>query len=94
VVVDEAGRSRAIVRETDISTIESRRRPWVSLGEVSRSLEPGMILSEGLTGAEVLAAVRATPATEYLVIGQDGVSKGVLATADLARVLGLRHSRN
>ncbi|HEX4727290.1 MAG TPA: site-2 protease family protein [Jatrophihabitans sp.] len=94
VVVDEAGRSRAIGKEADIGAIEARRRPWVTLAEVSRSLEPGLILSEGMTGTEVLTAVRATPASEYLVIGLDGVSKGVLATADLARALGLRHTKN
>jgi Zn-dependent protease len=94
VVVDEAGRSRAIAREGDITAIEARRRPWVTLGEVSRPLEPGLILSEDLPGAAVLAAVRATPATEYLVVGRDGVTRGVLAIADLARVLGLRHSTN
>jgi Zn-dependent protease len=94
VVIDDDGRSRAIGKEAEIGAIETRRRPWVTLSEVSRSLEPGLILSEAMTGAEVLAAVRATPATEYLVIGLDGVSKGVLATADLARALGLRHSKN
>ncbi|MEO6701037.1 MAG: M50 family metallopeptidase [Jatrophihabitantaceae bacterium] len=94
VVIDDYGRSRAIVREGDIARLEQRRRPWVTLAEVSRDLEPGLILAEDLPGAEVLAAVRATPATEYLVIGRDGVSRGVLAIADLARALGLNHSVN
>lgn len=94
VVIDESGRSRAIVRESDISGVEQRRRPWTTLAEVSRSLEPGLIISQDLPGAAVLERVRATPATEYLVIGPDGVSLGVLAISDLARALGLRHSFN
>lgn len=94
VVVDETGRSRAIVREAEIARIESRRRPWTTLAEVSRSLEPGLIIADDLPGSQVLAAVRSTPATEYLIIGRDGVSRGVLALSDLARALGLRHSVN
>jgi hypothetical protein len=39
----------------------------------------------------LLQTVRRTPASEYLVIGPDGVSRGVLATSDLARALGLRY---
>ncbi|MGI8664951.1 MAG: M50 family metallopeptidase [Jatrophihabitans sp.] len=94
VVIDEAGRSRAIVRENDIIGTELRRRPWITLAEVSRTLEPGLIIAEDLPGPAVLDLVRATPATEYLIIGQDGVSRGVLAITDLARALGLRHSMN
>ncbi len=94
VVIDEAGRSRAIVRESDIAGIEQRRRPWMTLAEVSRSLEPGLIIAQDLPGAAVLQQVRATPATEYLIVGPDGVSLGVLSISDLARALGLRHSFN
>ncbi|MDQ2838394.1 MAG: site-2 protease family protein [Actinomycetota bacterium] len=94
VVIDETGRSRALVREAEVATIEQRRRPWITLAEVSRTLEPGLIIAEDLPGAAVLDAVRATPATEYLIIDRNGVSRGVLAISDLARALGLRHSMN
>ncbi len=94
VVIDEAGRSRALVREAEVAGIELRRRPWVTIAEVSRSLEPGLIIAEDLPGQAVLDAVRTTPATEYLIIGRDGVSRGVLAISDLARALGLPYSTN
>lgn len=92
VVIDENGRSRALVREAQVAAIDDRRRPWVTLAEVSRSLEPGLIITDDLPGAAVLDAVRETPASEYLIIGRDGVSRGVLAINDLAGALGLPQS--
>jgi Zn-dependent protease len=87
VVVDSTGRSRAIVREADVAAIEQVRRPWATLAEVSRPLEPGLVMADALAGEELLAAVRANPASEYLVVDAAGVSCGVLATVDLARAL-------
>lgn len=94
VVVDGEGRSRAIVREADIAGLEPRRRPWSTLAEVSRALEPGLIISEDLSGEQLLQLVRSNPATEYLVVGRDGIARGVIATTDLARALGLRTPGN
>jgi Zn-dependent protease len=91
VVIDAQGRSRAIVGEDQVRAVEHGRRPWVTLAELSRPLEPGLILADDLTGPALVAAVRATPASEYLVIGGDGVSRGVLAISDLARALRLRY---
>jgi CBS domain-containing protein len=89
VVVDGVGRSRALVRENDLRRLEPGQRPWTTIGQFARPLEPGLILEDGLTGEELLSRVRATPASEYLVIGADGASRGILATSDLARALGL-----
>ncbi len=91
VVVDGDGRSRAIVDEAEVARIEQTRRPWISLADVARPLQNGLILRDDLTGEALLAAVRTAPATEYLIIGADGVSRGVLATSDLARALRLRY---
>jgi MinD superfamily P-loop ATPase len=44
-------------------------------------------MADALAGEELLAAVRANPASEYLVVDAAGVSCGVLATVDLARAL-------
>lgn len=94
VVVDSDGRSRAIVDENQVAKIRHDQRPWTTLAEVSRPLQSGLILRDDLPGDQVLAAVRSNPATEYLIIGTDGVSRGVLATSDLARALGLRYRTN
>ncbi|MDQ1735567.1 MAG: hypothetical protein QOH56_1818 [Pseudonocardiales bacterium] len=89
VVIDSSGRSRALVRESDITGLDPVQRPWATLADVSRPLEPGLIMADTLSGEALLSAVRAVPASEYLVVGSDGISRGVIATSDLARALGL-----
>lgn len=89
VVIDGQGRSRAIVDEAQIARIPADRRPWVSLSEVARELEPGMLLSEDLFGEGLIDTLRGNPASEYLVVGQDGVARGIVTAVDLARALGL-----
>lgn len=89
VVIDAEGRSRAIARESQIRDINEAQRPWTSLAEVSRPLEPGLIIGDDIGGAELLERVRSTPASEYLVVGRDGISRGLIATTDLARTLEL-----
>lgn len=87
VVVDTNGRPTAVVSETHVRAVPEPRRPWITVSEVSRPLEPGLTLSHGLSGKDVLEALRSTPATEYLVEGVDGALVGVLAAADVARSL-------
>ncbi|CAN5679345.1 hypothetical protein BH10ACT8_BH10ACT8_32470 [soil metagenome] len=89
VIIDSAGRSRALVRESQISKLAPGSRPWATLAEVSRPLEPGLIIDDHLHGEALLTAIRTNPASEYLVVGSDGSSRGVLATSDLVRALGL-----
>jgi Zn-dependent protease/CBS domain-containing protein len=87
VVVDGADRPRAIVDERRISAVPTERQAWTAVSEVARPLEPGLTLPVSLSGDELLAAVRAVPASEYLVVHPDGSPAGILATADLAGVL-------
>ncbi len=87
VIVDAFDKPAAIVDEARINTIAPDRRPWVSLREVARPLEDGLILPRGLSGQALLDAVRKTPANEYLVVDPDGAPAGILATADLAAAL-------
>jgi Zn-dependent protease/CBS domain-containing protein len=93
VVIDGQGRSRAIADEGQIALISADRRPWTSLGQVARELEPGLVLAEDLSGEDLIDALRAHPASEYLVVGRDGVARGVVAAVDLARALGLPRPR-
>lgn len=87
VVVDAAEQPRAIVDELQIGAVPLERRPWTQLDSVSRPLEPGLVLDVRLHGEDLLAAVRATPAHEYLVVNTDGTPAGILTTADLAAAL-------
>jgi Zn-dependent protease len=87
VVVDASDHPRAIVDEARIGAVPPERRPWTALDSVARPLEPGLVLNVRLSGEDLLAAVRATPAHEYLVVHDDGSPAGILATADLAAAL-------
>lgn len=89
VVVDGDGRSRAIVREAQISGLPLEQRPWATIADVARPLEPGLVVQDSVTGAQLLRTLQRTPASEYLVVGGDGISRGVIATVDVARALGL-----
>jgi Zn-dependent protease/CBS domain-containing protein len=88
VLVDAADHPAAIVDEIRVNAIPPERRPWVPLSTVARPLEAGLVLNRGLAGADLLAAIRATPASEYLVVDDQGAPAGILATADLAAALG------
>lgn len=87
VLVDAHEQPAAIVDEARLGAIPPDRRPWTQLATVARPLEAGLVLPVGLVGDDLLAAVRATPGNEYLVVHPDGSPAGILATADLAHVL-------
>ncbi len=87
VVTAAADQPQAIVDEARISAVPPERRPWTTVTEVARPLEHGLILPRGLGGEALLAAVRETPATEYLVVNADGSPAGILASADLVTAL-------
>lgn len=95
VVVDPNGRPTAVVSEAAIAAVPEDRRPWVVVAEVSRRLGPGMIIPLGLSGEELVVAMRSTPATEYLVVDDAGAIHGVLAAADVdATLAGLAPGRH
>jgi len=87
VVVDADGAPRALVSESHVMAVPEGRRPWTTVADVARPLEPGLVLADSMSGAEVVEAFRRTPASEYLVVGRDGGTIGVLAAADVARIL-------
>jgi Zn-dependent protease len=87
VVVDGTGRPRAIVSEAHVMAVPESRRPWTPVADVARPLEPGLTLPDALAGEDLLDAFRKAPASEYLVVGSDGHTIGVLSAVDVARVL-------
>lgn len=87
VVVDGRGEPVALVRESAVRAVPEHRRPWVAVGALARDLEPGLRLAADLTGEDLLRAVRATPAGEYLVVEEDGRVFGVAALTDIERRL-------
>ncbi|WP_432250030.1 site-2 protease family protein [Streptomyces sanyensis] len=85
VVVDGQGEATGIVRESGIVGVPEHRRPWVAAGTLAQDLAEGMRVPAGLAGEALLDHLRATPATEYLVVEEDGAIYGVLSTADVER---------
>ena len=87
VVVDSAGRPTGVVSEAAVAAIPADRQPWIQVSQTARSLDAGLVLPVSLSGEELLAAMRARPASEYLVLDDEGAVYGVLVTADVDRAL-------
>ncbi|WP_084000461.1 site-2 protease family protein [Actinomadura kijaniata] len=85
VVVDHDGTPRGLVSEKAVLATPDHRRPWITVGDLSRSLEPDLTLPADLGGEDLIIALRRAPATEYLLTEPDGSVYGVLATADVDR---------
>ncbi|WP_372352048.1 site-2 protease family protein [Streptomyces sp. KL116D] len=85
VVVDADGEPRSLVREAAIVGVPEHRRPWVPVSGLAQDLTDGMRVSAELSGEELLDTLRATPATEYLVVEENGAIYGVLSAADVER---------
>jgi CBS domain-containing protein len=85
VVADHEGKPIAIVNEAAVIATPEQRRPWIEVGTLARTLDPGLVLSADLTGMALIDAVRRSPASEYLLTEPSGEVYGVLATTDLDR---------
>lgn len=85
VVVDTDGEPRSLVREAAIVGVPEHRRPWVPVSGLAQDLTDGMRVSAELAGEDLLDTLRATPATEYLVVEENGAIYGVLSAADVER---------
>ncbi|NHC23201.1 site-2 protease family protein [Nocardioides sp. IC4_145] len=89
VTVAADGTPVGLVNEAALLATPEDRRPWVATSTVARTLEPGLRISAGLAGEELVRAISRTPATEYLLIEDGGVEGegvyGVLVTADVDR---------
>ncbi|CAM5630693.1 site-2 protease family protein [Streptomyces griseorubiginosus] len=85
VVVDTEGTPLSLVREAAIVGVPEHRRPWVAVSGLAQDLTDGMRVSAELAGEDLLDALRATPATEYLVVEETGEIYGVLSAADVER---------
>ena len=87
VIVDGAGSPVGLVSERAVREVPVERRPWVSVGDLSRRLDSDLTLQADLTGEQLIEAITARPATEYLVVEASGEVYGMLATADVERAL-------
>ena len=83
VTVDPSGRPVGLVNESAVAATPEERRPWVTVGAVSRTLEPGLTLPADSVGEELVRAMQRVPSTEYLLLETDGSVYGVLVTQDV-----------
>lgn len=85
VVVDANGDAKAVVREAAIASVPEHRRPWVAVSGLAQDLTDSMKVPAELAGEALLDRLKASPATEYLVVEDTGEIYGVLSTADVER---------
>ncbi|MEQ4498812.1 site-2 protease family protein [Nocardioides kribbensis] len=83
VTVAPDGRPVGVVNEAALLATPEERRPWVATSTVSRALAPGLTLPVGLSGEGLLRAMGSEPASEYVLVSDDGSVFGVLSSADL-----------
>lgn len=87
VVVGADGAPIAVGHEDAVRAVPEQRRPWVPSASVAKTLDPAAVLSSSLSGEPLLAAMRAHPASEYLVVDDQHRIFGVLSTADVEAAL-------
>ncbi|MDT7537601.1 MAG: hypothetical protein QOI82_1186 [Actinomycetota bacterium] len=87
VVVDAADRLEAVVSEAAVMATPEQRRPWVTVGSLAKRIEPGLLLDVHLGGEELLAAMRAHPAAEYVTQDPATGEVRVLSADDVGKAL-------
>lgn len=86
VTATTAGRPVGVVEGQAVLSVPQERMPWIPVSSVARSLD-GRALPVDIAGDDLLAALRRTPAPEYVLLAADGSVHGVLATADIMRAM-------
>jgi Zn-dependent protease/CBS domain-containing protein len=87
VVVDSRGHPTAVTTEAAVTATPMQRRPWVTTSSVSRPVGADDLVPVDLDGEALVARLQQRPASEYVVVGDDGALVGVIAAADVARAL-------
>ena len=85
VTVTGSGRPVGVVNEAALLATPEDRRPWLAVSTVARGVDDGLSLPVSITGEELVRAITRSPATEYLLLEDDGSVYGVLTTADVDR---------
>jgi Zn-dependent protease len=83
VTVTSSGTPVGVVNEAAMMATPEERRPWLAVSTVARSVDHGLSLPVTISGEELVRAITAAPATEYLLVEDDGSVYGVLTTADV-----------
>nr|WP_278259681.1 hypothetical protein [Nocardioides convexus] len=84
------GRPVGVVEADAVRSVPQERLPWMPVSAVARSLADGRVLPVSIQGDDLLGVLRRTPASEYVLVGEDGSVHGVLATADIIATMRSR----
>jgi len=87
VTVDAEQRPVGIVNEAAIAALPVERRPWVSVGSVSRTLQQTATVPVEAQGESMLQLLDEHPAPEHLVVEADGSIYGVLSHHDVTTAI-------
>jgi Zn-dependent protease len=87
IVVDGYGNPTGVVNEAAVAATPLDRRPWVSVGALSRGVTRSDFVPAQLRGEDLLKQLQESPASEYVVVEPDGRVLGVLAATDVAAAL-------
>jgi Zn-dependent protease len=87
VVVDAADRLEAVVSEAAVIATPEHRRPWVTVGSLAKRIDPGLVLDVHLGGEDLLNAMRAHPAAEYVTRDPATGEVRVISADDVAKAL-------
>lgn len=82
-VVDSAGTPTSIVDDAAANAVPVERRPWLPVSHTAQTLTPGTVLPADLAGEDLIKAMNAQPASQYLLVDADGTAVGALRTADV-----------
>jgi CBS domain-containing protein len=85
VVLDASGAPSAIVNEAAVNATPEHRRPWLPVSSVARSVDAGITFPADISGEPLIMAMQRSPASEYLLLDDDGSVFGVLVTGDVDR---------
>lgn len=77
------GRLSGVVSEAALLATPEDRRPWMPASAIARSLSEGLVLPADIVGEDLVRAMGRTPASEYVLVEQDGSVYGLLATNDV-----------
>ena len=85
VTVTGDGRPVGVVNEAALLATPEERRPWLAVSTVARGVDDGLSLPVSIAGEDLVRAITSSPASEYLLVEDDGSIFGVLTTADVDR---------
>jgi Zn-dependent protease len=85
VTVSGSGQPVGVVNEAALMATPEERRPWLAVSSVARGVDDGLSLPVSISGEELIRAITRAPASEYLLVEDDGSVYGVLTTADVDR---------